>query len=234
MIQPFYFDTPEQTAHAITQRLIDHLEKAMRPFFLAVSGGSTPNLLFSLWGNEYADQIKWQRLHLFWVDERCVAPNDPESNYGNMKRRCLDNIHIPSENIHRIYGEAPPELEADRYSLEVKNLLPVKQGIPRFDMILAGMGDDGHTSSIFPGQTQWLTEKKPYVVSVHPVTGQQRIAMTGTVMMAADELIFHVTGASKKELIHAMLHPNEEQKKLPAIYIAQHAKNANLFCDMPA
>ncbi|MGC9152032.1 MAG: 6-phosphogluconolactonase [Microbacter sp.] len=233
MIQPHFFETPEKTALAVTQHLIDQLETMMRPFFLAVSGGSTPNLLFSMWGNEFADRIKWQRLHLFWVDERCVAPTDPKSNYGNMKMRCLDKIHIPVENIHRICGEAPPNLEAERYTLEVNNLLPLKQGIPQFDMILAGMGEDGHTSSIFPGQTSLLTEKQTYVVSKHPVTGQQRIAMTGPVMMQARELIFHVTGASKKALIKAMLHPTAEQLKLPAIYIAHHAKNAKLFCDIP-
>lgn len=233
MIQPFFFDTPEKTAHAITAHLIEQLNKVMRPFFLAVSGGSTPNLLFSLWGNEYADQIKWQRLHLFWVDERCVAPTDPESNYGNMKIRCLDKIHIPSENIHRIHGEAPPELEAERYAHEVEHLLPIIHGVPQFDMILAGMGEDGHTSSIFPGQTTLLTEKKPFVVSTHPITNQQRIAMTGPVMIGAQELIFHVTGTSKKELIKAMFQPTSEQKDLPAIYIARQAKNAKLYSDTP-
>lgn len=233
MIEPHFYETEKQVAIELTQYLIKKMQESDRPFYLAISGGSTPNLLYSLWGFEYATAIPWQRLHLFWVDERCVPPTDPESNFGNMKQRCLDRITFPAENLHRIHGEAPPALEAERYSLEVQNTVPMIDGLPQFDAIVAGMGNDGHTSSIFPGQTELLTERRPYAVSKHPDTQQARIAMTGPTMMAAKELIFHVVGKGKLPLIHAMLFRyNPNDVTLPALYIARNANNPLLFSDL--
>lgn len=231
MIKPYIYPSEKEVAIAITERLIHSLKTTDQPLYIALSGGSTPNALFALWGKEYAKKIPWQRIHLFWVDERCVPPSDPESNFGNMKILCLDYVDIPIENIHRIQGENNPAAEAERYINEVQQIIPVVNGIPQFDIILAGMGNDGHTSSIFPGQTHLFTKKQAYVVSFHPVTHQVRIAMTGPVMMAAKELIFHVIGTEKQHLIHAMLHPDPATENLPAIFIARHANNTLLFTD---
>jgi 6-phosphogluconolactonase len=231
MIESRLYKTEMEVAVAITKHLIARMEASNHAFYLAVSGGTTPNLLYSLWGYEYATTIPWQRLHLFWVDERCVPPTDSESNYGNMKQRCLDKVILPTENLHRILGEAPPMLEAERYTHEVSHLVPLINEVPQFDMILAGMGNDGHTSSIFPGQTALLTDNSSFVVSKHPETQQTRIAMTGPTMMNAKELIFHVIGKEKQLLIQAMLHPHTTTEMLPAVYIANHAIRTLLFAD---
>jgi 6-phosphogluconolactonase len=231
MIESHLYKTEMEVSVAITKHLIARMKASDYPFYLAVSGGTTPNLLYSLWGYEYATVIPWQRLQLFWVDERSVPPTDSESNFGNMKQRCLDKITLPVENLHRILGEAPPILEAERYSLEVSHLVPLINGVPQFDMILAGMGNDGHTSSIFRGQTDLLTDNRLFMASKHPETQQTRVAMTGPTMMNAKELIFHVVGKEKQALIQAMLHPDITTRMLPAIYIANHANNTLLFAD---
>jgi 6-phosphogluconolactonase len=230
LIETHFYETEKQVAIELTKYLLKKMQESDRPFYLAISGGSTPNLLYSLWGFEYATAIPWQQLHLFWVDERCVPPTDPESNFGNMKKQCLDKITFPEENLHRIHGEAEPALEAERYAREVENIVPMIDGIPQFDMILAGMGEDGHTSSIFPGQTELLTERRPYAVSKHPDTQQARIAMTGPTMMAAKELIFLVIGKKKLRLVNAMLfHFNPAEVILPALYISKNANKPLLF-----
>ncbi len=141
---------------------------------VALSGGSTPKLLFRLWASEYRDRLDWNRVHFFWGDERCVPPEDPESNYGEAKRLFLDSIGIKAENVHRIRGESNPQSEAQRYSREICEHVELGDGNwPIFDLIILGMGNDGHTASIFPNQLALLTSEKICEVASHPVTGQQ-------------------------------------------------------------
>lgn len=113
-------------------------------------------------------------MKIYWVDERCVPPEDSDSNYGMMRNLLLGIAPIPYENVFRIRGEAKPVKEAVRYSELVKQQLPYRLGWPEFDIVLLGAGDDGHTSSIFPGQENLLTSTSSYVVSIHPCNGQKR------------------------------------------------------------
>jgi 6-phosphogluconolactonase len=172
-----------------------------KPFTIAFSGGRTPELLFSVLAEKYGEKIRWESAHFFWGDERCVPPHDPESNFGMTSRIFIKKINIPDKNIHRVLGEDDPEKEAARYSGEIMKFTRMRHGLPVFDLIILGLGDDGHTASIFPGQTQLLTSDKVCSVACHPLTGQKRITITGPVINNADLVIFLVSGANKAEIV---------------------------------
>ena len=181
--------------------------------------------------SEYMDITPWNRMHIYWVDERCVPPADSDSNYGMMRNLLLGLAPIPYENVFRIRGEAKPLKEAVRYSELVKKQVPFKQGWPEFDIILLGAGDDGHTSSIFPGQEDLLTSNDIYVLSTHPRNGQKRIAMTGYPILNARHVIFLITGKSKADVVEEICNSGDTG---PAAYIAHHAQNVELFMDKGA
>ena len=145
------------------------------------------------------------RMRIYWVDERCVPAEDYESNYGTMRRLLLDEVGMPDEYVYPIYGVNRPEIEAKNYSTLVCRTVPLWGGFPAFDVVLLGAGDDGHTSSIFPGQEYLLSSFHPYEVSVNPYNGQKRIAMTGCLLFAAKNLIFFITGKNKADVVRDIL-----------------------------
>lgn len=206
-------------------------EEPDRVFNIAVSGGDTPALMFDLWANEYMGITPWHRMHIYWVDERCVPPDDSDSNYKLMRTLLLELAPIPCENIFRIRGEAEPTGEAVRYSELVRRQLPLKQGWPEFDIILLGAGADGHTSSIFSGQEELLISSSVYVVSIHPHNGQKRIAMTGQPMLVARHVIFLITGKNKADVVEEICNSGDTG---PAAYVAHHAQGVELFLDKGA
>lgn len=231
-MKQYIFPSSMETARA----LIIHLVKLMidepnRTFHIAFSGGSTPALLFDLWANEYVNATPWERLKVYWVDERCVPPENSESNYGMMRSLMLALVPIPYENIFRIKGEDNPRKEALRYSKLVKEQLPQVDGLPVFDIVLLGVGADGHTSSIFPGQEALLSSEEVYVENVNPNNGQRRIALTGLPILNARHIIFHITGRSKAEVVWDMCNSGDTG---PAAYIAHHGENVELFMDAAA
>jgi len=202
---------------------------------IALSGGSTPRLLFQRLANDYADRIDWSGVHFFWVDERCVAPDHEESNFGMTKRLLLDHINIPAANVHRIKGESDPQKEAHRYSKEIAKYVPGgEKGLPAFDIVLLGMGDDGHTASIFPDQLALLTAGAIAVAARHPGTGQQRISLSGPVINNGRQIIFLVTGAGKAGRVREVLLHEGDWETYPAAHI--EARNGRLlwFLDEPA
>lgn len=230
------FQTPNDTAEAVTERLLTALDlHPGKAFHLALSGGSTPALLFNLWSGAYREEIPWQRIHLYWVDERCVPAESPESNYGEAKRGFIDLVPIPSEQVFPINGEEEPATEARRYSDLLLERLPHHNGYPRFDMVILGVGPDGHTSSIFPGQSKLLQSPNTYAPSVHPASGQNRIALTARPIYEAAAVLFHATGAAKADIFDAMLNDDPESERLfPAVYIARRTPKAELYLDQAA
>lgn len=226
------FKDGQATAEGLINELIIPQTQA-GPFTLAVSGGSTPKLLFELMANDvYRNQIKWANLFLYWVDERCVPPTDEQSNYG-MTAKALDLVHLPlpAEQVFRIHGEEIPELEAKRYTALVEANLPKSaDGLPQFDLVILGIGDDGHTSSIFPHQMHWLEERTPYVVAQHP-GGQDRICLTGQTILAAKQLVFHAGGAAKAALLKQIIEQAPESKAYPSAYFVRHRADVVLYTD---
>ena len=159
------FDCVHDALQAMTEQLAAAVrQKTDGPFHIALSGGGTAKLLFRLWAQEYVRKIAWSRLRFYWVDERCVPPDDPESNFKYADELLFQKIGIPDNHLFRIRGEEDPEQEARRYAAAVRAELPLQDGLPRFDAVVLGIGDDGHTASIFPHTPGLLTDPACYAV----------------------------------------------------------------------
>lgn len=203
-------------------------------FTVALSGGSTPELLYDFLGRRFAEKIDWEQVHLFWGDERCVPPADSESNYGKAYEKMLGKLSIPSSGIHRIKGEDDPVKEAARYSDEISAWTINRNGIPSFNLVLLGLGEDGHTASIFPGQRELLISEKICEPAVHPLTQQKRITITGKVINNADKVVFLVTGRKKAVIVADILKRIPAAQNYPAAYIVPEHGRLQWFLDEEA
>ncbi len=213
------FPTPYLLAEAFSGEFVSwaaESEKSGSPFCIALSGGSTPELLFSILGDHFSKSVKWENIHFFWGDERCVSSDDPQSNYGMTFKSLLGKIRIPESNVHRIMGESDPELEAVRYSAEIAGFLRQGKGLPRFDLIILGLGEDGHTASIFPADAILMEAEAVCAVASHPVTGQKRITLTGRVLNNAARVAFLVTGLRKATVVEKILNKRSSSENFPA------------------
>jgi len=215
------FNTTEDLAGALANDLEEliGIKEKKNSVTIAVSGGRTPESVFPVLAGKYSGQLNWPQVNIFWVDERCVSPDDRESNYGMAKKLLLDRIPIPSQNIHRIRGEEEPLKEAERYSAEIRALTRARNGFPYFDMILLGLGEDGHTASIFPGSEHLFTSGSLCSVASHPLTGQKRITLTGEVINNAGMVIFIVTGKKKAEIVSEIINEGQGSNKFPASHV---------------
>ena len=201
------------------QLLINKINAGSDHFHMAVSGGSTPKNIFEYLAAQYESSVPWNKIKFFWGDERCVPPEDSESNFKMADDFLLSKLKIPAANIFRIKGENDPQEEADRYGALIQNLLKMENGFPRFDLIMLGLGEDGHTASIFPNQKELLESDKICAVAVHPESGQKRITITGKVINNAENVVFIVTGKSKTNAAGDILNQNWAYKNYPASYI---------------
>lgn len=170
-------------------------------FTLALSGGGTPKPIYArLAQADYRQRVAWDRVHIFFGDERCVPPEDARSNYRMAREAWLDQAAIPAENIHRIRGEDDPAREALRYEQEIAALYRTA-ALPAFDLVLLGMGDNGHTASLFPG-TAALRERQRWVVAQYVEVMQTwRVTFTAPLINAARDVAFLVEGAGKAQML---------------------------------
>lgn len=198
---------------------------------IALSGGSTPKVVFDELAADFHDSIDWAKVHLYWGDERCVPPNDDESNYKMTVDHLLSKIEMPEENIHRIHGEDIPGEEAIRYSEILKSRLPLYDGIPQFDLIILGMGDDGHTASIFPYNIHLWDSVNVCEVAIHPDSGQERITITGKVINNAKKVAFLVTGDSKADKVREIVGKKDNYRSYPASLVAPKSGGLDWFLD---
>jgi 6-phosphogluconolactonase len=189
-------------------------------FNILLSGGSTPTALFKRLSKKYAELIEWERIHLWWGDERCVSPDSVNSNYKQAYDFLLAEISIPEANVHRIKGENEPEEEAIRYAKEMEQNLNFRGDNPVFDLVILGLGEDGHTASIFPDELELFEDERTCAVATHPLSGQKRITITGKVLNNANRVFFLVTGASKSQRISEIMNDEDAAKLLPAYYIS--------------
>jgi len=197
-------DKLAEFVEGLMNRLI--AEAADREYLtIALSGGSTPKQIFRYIASHDTIKTQWGKVRFFWVDERCVPPEDDESNYKMTRLNLLENLAVPEGNIFRIHGENDPEKEAVRYSSIIAANVPVENNWPRFDIILLGLGEDGHTASIFPGNTALFQSAKICEVATNPKSGQQRITLTGPVINNASQVIFMVTGSGKASIAAMIL-----------------------------
>ncbi len=177
------------------------------PFSVALSGGSTPRRLFAiLAGEPYMDAIPWERLHLFWGDERPVPPDHPDSNYRMVANTLLDAIPIPSANVHRIPAELKADRAAEAYEHELRRFFDLADGeAPRFDLTFMGMGADGHTASLFPDSEALAETERLVVAPWVEKLDSYRITLTCNVFNNSAFIIFLVTGGDKAETLRQVL-----------------------------
>lgn len=231
------FSSPEELAMEFAEEMVHLIEESVKRnkfFTIALSGGSTPEVLLEILSNEFGKSVQWKYVHLFWGDERCVPPDNIESNFGMTMKKLLSKIEIPALNIHRIKGEDDPEKEASRYSEEISLNTRKRDGIPLFDMILLGLGEDGHTASIFPGHLELIRSDKVCDVAFHPVTLQKRITLTGRVINNADTVTFLVSGKKKEEVVKKIFKKDASSLYYPATYIVPVYGRLNWFIDKEA
>lgn len=188
-------------------------------FTWVLSGGSTPRQLYTLLASpRFAKRIDWPHVHFFWGDERCVPPGDAESNYGMAKETLLDAVKPPPENVHRMRGEEEPNRAAASYEQLLREIFHARESAspPRFDLILLGMGADGHTASLFPG-TAPLIEKTRWVMpNRFEGIASWRLTLTPIIINAAAQIVFVVAGADKADRLKQVLQGTPDMEALPA------------------
>jgi 6-phosphogluconolactonase len=184
-------------------------------FLVALSGGSTPLVTYALLGSttqQYSGRVDWGQVHVFWGDERCVGPDDAESNYRMARVTLLDRVGIPEQNVHRIEGELPPGEAARQYEQELRRELGPEG---RLDLALLGLGVDGHIASLFPG-TAAVEEKERWVVA-HLVdsVGGWRVTLTPPILTSCRQVTFIVSGREKAEPLRAALEDPQDPEVRP-------------------
>jgi 6-phosphogluconolactonase len=205
---------------------------------IAISGGSTPNAAFQQladFNQPWRWRMPWDKIDLFWVDERSVAPGSPESNYRMTREYLLDSVPLRPEQVHRIEGELDPEVAADRYESELRSLFRLESDeSPRFDLVALGVGEDGHTASLFP-HTQALHEMSRLVVANHvPQKDIWRITLTWPVINHARSVFFLVSGQEKAAILREVLTGAHDPERLPSQLIWPSSGILTLILDQAA
>lgn len=197
----------EQSVRAIAER---------GRFLVALNGGSTPNRLFQLLATDYCDKVDWKNVYVFWGDERCVPPDDPGSSYGQARDLLLSHVPIPDSNIHRVKGELEPAEASREYALTLSGFSSPPFEFPRFDLVYLGMGEDGHTASLFPGSPAEAAEPTRPVTANYQDRPANRVTLTQLVFNQARMVAFMATGEKKATTLAEVLSDRYNPELLPA------------------
>jgi 6-phosphogluconolactonase len=227
---------PGALAHEAARRFVSLAREAAGSrgrFSVALSGGSTPGGLYRLLAEEpYRSQVPWDAVHLFWGDERCVPPDDPGSNYHLADESLLSRVPVPPENVHRVRGELEPASAARDYEHQIQDFFCGPHA--RFDLILLGLGEDGHTASLFPGspalaETERLVAAATAVYQDRPA---QRVTFTLPILNSARQVLFLVAGSAKAAVVQAVLEGADD--RLPARQVQPLAGGITWLLDAQA
>lgn len=204
-------ENPRELAHRAARHIADAAAAAVSErgrFSLCLSGGDTPVDTYSVLGSELRESVPWPAVHVFWGDERCIPLDRPDSHFTLASRLLLSRVPIPPENIHRPRGEAAdPAAAAIEYEAVLREWFGHPDHLPTFDLVLLGMGEDGHVASLFPGTDGWA-ERERWVVDHHVVKRGERVrrlTLTMPVLTAAREVMLLVSGELKAEMLSAVL-----------------------------
>jgi 6-phosphogluconolactonase len=205
---------------------------------IAISGGSTPKATFALLADPtqpWRERMPWDKLDLWWVDERCVPPDDADSNYRMTREAMLDHVPLKPEQIHRIQGELEPEAAAARYEAELRESFRLEGAeLPRFDVIQLGMGPDGHTASLFP-HTEALHELSRLAVANHVQNKDAwRITLTRPVINHGSQVFFLIGGADKAQILKEVFTGARDPERLPSQFIKPASGILTLLLDRAA
>lgn len=228
-----------ETIYRLIEKTIDDLvqlsNSQQKEIHWVLSGGSTPKAIFKALAEEKnKSKIAWDKLHFWWADERCVPWDDPESNYGDAKKLLLDHLDISPDQIHPVNGSLTPDQSVIDYIRQIKtNVVIGKNGFPIFDLIWLGMGDDGHTASLFAEHFSH-SDQSWAVVAHHPKTHQSRVTLTLPVINNAKEVYFIVTGESKAEMLKRILSGTDVSLIYPAANIKPLSKKLIWYVDREA
>jgi 6-phosphogluconolactonase len=231
----YVYENAQEASAACARKILELLEAALSEralASLAISGGTTPKLLF---GELAKSKFDWSNVHLFWVDERCVPPTDQQSNYKLAKENFIDPAQFPSSNVHRIQGELDPAVAAGLYTQDMQKFFGLAKGaLPQFDIIHRGMGPDAHTASLFPGESlidnQVDLAGAVYVEKFH----QWRVTLLPGVLQATRNTLMLVAGQDKAEPLRAILQEPYDPKKYPAQIATVNGKPGAWFLDKAA
>jgi 6-phosphogluconolactonase len=238
--------SPDSAALAIAaaERFVAAASRAIEThgrFVVALSGGSTPRRTFEQLASEaFARRVDWARVYVVWGDERCVGPDDPESNYRMAREALLDHVPVPAANVHRIRGEDEPARAAAAYERVLRELLHTPAGPPasdptrRLDLVLLGLGEDGHTASLFP-RSPALDETRAWVLPVHAdAVPPWRVTLTLPILNACAEIMFVVEGKAKAAILQRVLEGPSKPRELPSQLIAPSSGRLHWLIDADA
>lgn len=199
---------------------------------LAVSGGTSPKWMFERLA---ASNLPWNRTHLFFVDERVVPPSDPASNFKLANDHLILPARVPQSSIHRVLGELAPQAAAQRYTEEIRRFFGLNEGdLPSFDMVHRGMGPDGHSASLFPGDPLIEDREGIAAATFAPQFRQWRVTLLPGVLMAAKSTVFLVAGDDKKEALRAVIKGEYDPMKYPAQIATRPGHDVAWFLDEAA
>jgi 6-phosphogluconolactonase len=233
--QSFVYESADAASTACARKVLELLERALtsQPLAtLAVSGGTTPKRMFADMAKSGFD---WTKVHLFWVDERCVPPTDSQSNYKLALEHFIGPANFPAANVHRVQGEIAPADAAKIYAGDIQTFFDLAPGaMPHFDIVHRGMGPDAHTASLFPGEPLIDDHKDltgaVYVEKFH----QWRVTLLPGVLEAARNTLMLVAGADKTEPLQAVLHDPYDPKRYPAQITTYNGAGVLWFLDQAA
>jgi 6-phosphogluconolactonase len=213
---------------------ISHESVKNKGFFtVALSGGRTPIDFYTMLSAS-KNRSLWEKTHIFLVDERFVLATDKESNYRLVRECLLNHVNIPKNNVHRIdTEEAPLEMAAEIYEEEIRNFFNIEgDRIPEFDLIMLGIGEDGHTASLFPGAPSLKEEKRVAIPVIAEKFPHKRISLTLPVLTNAQRIMFLVTGSEKARIVREIV--EESESRLPASLVRRRARSVHLIIDEDA
>jgi|SRR5581483_4500807 len=229
------YPDPIAAAEACAHHVIALLEEAIagQEFAtFAVSGGTTPKFLFQKLAES---TFRWDKVHLFWVDERCVPPTDDASNYKLAHDYLIVPGHIPLRQVHRVYGEFKPEAAAKRYAEDIQEYFGLESGeMPHFDVVHRGMGPDAHTASLFPGDPLIDDRENIAGATYAEKFKQWRVTLLPGALLAAKHTVFLVAGADKTEAVRAVFEEEYDPRKYPAQIASHHGRGVTWFLDEAA
>jgi 6-phosphogluconolactonase len=202
-------------------------------FGVAISGGTTPLIFFELLAAEYGKAVRWDLTHIFWVDERCVPPEHKDSNYKGAHDALLSKVPVPPSNVHRMIGEMPPEEGAREYEKELRSFFGEKD-FPVFDLVVLGVGEDGHTASLFPDAPS-LAETKRLAIPVYVEELKSwRITLSLPVLNNASDILFLAAGSKKSHILEKLLGGGGDRNRYPAGLIRPVHGNVSWLVDEEA
>ena len=226
-------DVLSQAAADFFLKLAEQSIKESGRFTVALSGGSTPQPLYqNLSSKRRQHKLDWGKTHLFWGDERCVPPDHPDSNYRMAREILLSQIEVPERNIHRVPTEMDPRMAAFSYEERLRAFF--KDPLPQFDLVLLGMGDDGHTASLFPHSAGLNEEERWFIANFAPERETWRLTLTKNAINAARNIAVLVAGSSKAGMLSKVLEGDYEPAEKPIQLISPTAGKMTWFVDQDA